>query len=256
VAIERERTRRLTWEGMLNARDLGGYPGADGGQTRWGAVVRSDSLAALTPAGREALIGYGVRSIIDLRLPDEAADQPNPFAAPGDHSITYVNLSFLDPAAAPPEDPSTLADQYKRMLDRLQPQVAAVMAAIAGAPDGGVLVHCAAGKDRTGLVAALLLGLAGVAPETIAADYALSAECLREREQAWLESGDGDRAEREERLRRFAPTAEAMLAVLDHLTERYGGVEGYLLRAGVAPGDLARLRARLTDRRPPAPPGR
>jgi protein-tyrosine phosphatase len=245
VRSERERTRRLAWEGVLNARDLGGYPTADGRQTRWGAVVRSDSLTALTSAGREALISHGVRSMVDLRLPGEVADQPNPFAEPADHGIAYANVSFVDPAAAPPEDAITLADGYKRMLDRFQKQVAAVMAAIAEAPGGGVLVHCAAGKDRTGLIAALLLGLAGVAPETIAADYALTAECLRPREQAWLENGPGDRAEREEQLRRFAPTAAVMEAVLEHLTVRYGGVAAYLLEAGVAPEDLDRLRARL-----------
>jgi protein-tyrosine phosphatase len=245
VRTERQWPRRLAWEGVLNARDLGGYPTADGRQTRWGAVVRSDSLTALTPAGREALVGHGVRSIVDLRLPHEVADQPNPFAEPAGHGIAYSNVSFVDPAAAPPQDTTTLADGYKRMLGHFQKQVAAVMAAIAEAPDGGVLVHCAAGKDRTGLIAALLLGLVGVAPETIAADYALTAECLRPRDQAWVERGPGDRAEREEQVRRFAPTAEVMLAVLEHLTERYGGVEAYLLQAGTAPGDLDRLRARL-----------
>src|SRR6266511_4075444 len=245
MAIERERTRRLAWEGVLNARDLGGYPTAGGRETCWGAVVRSGSLTGLTPAGCEALISYQVRAVVDLRLPDEVADQPHPFAEPADHGIAYANVSFLDPAAAPPEDFTTLADGYKRMLDRFHKEVAAVMAAIAAAPQGGVLVHCAAGKDRTGLIAALLLGLVAVAPETIASDYALSAECLRQRTEEWLENGPGDRAERQEMLRRFAPTPEAMLEVLEDLTGRHGGVEGYLSRVGVPADDLARLRARL-----------
>jgi protein-tyrosine phosphatase len=242
---QEERTRQLAWEGLLNARDLGGYPTTDGRQTRWGAVVRSASLTGLTPSGRAALIGYGVRSIIDLRLPDEVASHPNPFAERDGHDLLYTNLSFLDPVVAPPGDALTLADGYKRMLDLFQGKVAAVMTAIAGAPRGGVLVHCAAGKDRTGLIAALLLGLVAVETETIAADYALSAEYLRARDEEWLRNGPGDRAEREERLRRFAPTAAVMVAVLDHLAGRYGGVEAYLLHAGVAPADLARLRARL-----------
>ena len=67
-----ERTRRLAWEGLLNARDLGGYPTADGGETRWGAVVRSDNLTPLTEDGRAALLAYGIRSIVDLRRPEEA----------------------------------------------------------------------------------------------------------------------------------------------------------------------------------------
>jgi protein-tyrosine phosphatase len=245
VTIEREWTRRLAWEGVLNARDLGGYPAAGGRETRWGAVVRSDNLTALTPAGRAALVQYGVRTIVDLRLPKEVAGRPSPFAEPGDHGIAYANVSFVDPAAAPPTEFSTLADDYTGMLDRFGQPVAAVMTTIANAADGGVLVHCAAGKDRTGLVAALLLGLVGVAPETIASDYALSAECLRQRTEEWLENGPGDRAERQEMLRRFAPTPEAMLEVLDDLTERHGGVEGYLSRVGVPAGDRARLRARL-----------
>jgi protein-tyrosine phosphatase len=245
VAIEHERTRRLAWEGVLNARDLGGYPTAHGRETRWAAVVRSDNLDALTSAGRDALLGYGIRAMVDLRLPEEVAARPNPFAEPDTHRIAYANVSFVDPAALPPQGVTTLADDYKGMLDRFRAAVAAVMAAIANAPEGGVLVHCAAGKDRTGLVVALLLGLVGVAPATIAADYALTDECLRPRNQEWLENGPGDRIEREALLVRFAPTAEVMLEVLDHLTDRYGGVEGYLLHVGVPPDDLARLRDRL-----------
>lgn len=245
MAIGRQWTRRLAWEGVLNARDLGGYATADGRETRWAAVVRSDNLAALRPAGRRALLDYGVRSMVDLRLPDEVADHPNPFAEPDTHGIAYANVSIFDPAVPPPDQVTTLANGYVGILDRYRRSVAAVMAAIANAPEGGVLVHCAAGKDRTGLIAALLLGLVGVAPATIAADYALTAECLRPRDQEWLEHGPGDRAEREEWLRRFAPTAEVMLEVLDRLEDRYGGVEGYLRAAGVAPEDLARLRARL-----------
>ena len=242
----REWTRRLPWEGCLNARDLGGYPAAGGRQTRWGAVVRSDSPAALTEAGRAALAGYGVRAIVDLRLPDELARDPNPFAEPGDHGIAYANVSFIDPAAAPPDGARTLAEDYLSMLQRFRGQVAEVVTAVARAPEGGVLVHCAAGKDRTGLVSALLLGLAGVPAETIAADYALTAECLRPREQEWLESGPPEeRAEREAILARFAPTAEVMLEVLRGLDERHGGVERYLLDAGVPRADLERLRQRL-----------
>jgi protein-tyrosine phosphatase len=249
---QREQTRRLTWEGLLNARDLGGYPAAGGGETRWGAVVRSDSLAALTQAGRAALAGYGVRAIVDLRLADEIDRHPNPFAEPGDHGIAYTNVSMIDPAVENPPESLTLAESYLWMLDRFAGQVAEVMAAIAAAPEGGVLVHCAAGKDRTGLISALLLGLVGVPAETIAADYALTAELLRPRDEEWLEHGPGERAEREAILARFAPTAEVMLEVLEGLDRRYGGVERYLLAAGVPEADLDRLRDRLLA---PAPRG-
>ena len=248
---QRQWTRRLAWEGLLNARDLGGYPAGGGRETRWGAVVRSDSLAALTEAGRAALAAYGIRAIVDLRLPDELARHPNPYAEPGDHGIVYTNVSILDPAAGFPPDTLTLAENYLWSLDRFAGLVADAVTAVARAPEGGVLVHCAAGKDRTGLISALLLGLVGVPASTIAADYARTAELLRPRDEEWLEHGPGERAEREALLARFAPTAEVMLEVLAGLERRYGGVERYLLAAGVAPADLERLRERLL-----APPDR
>jgi protein-tyrosine phosphatase len=244
---QREWTRLLAWEGCLNARDLGGYGTGDGRETRWGVVARSDCPAALTEAGRAALADYGVRAIVDLRLPTELAEDPNPFAEPGDHGIAYTNVSFIDPAAAPPDAVSTLAEDYLQMLDRYRQGVAEAMAAIARAPgDGAVVIHCAAGKDRTGLISALLLGLVDVPAETIAADYAMTAELLRPREQEWLASfSPGERAEREAMVTRYAPTAEVMLAVLAGLTERFGGVEPYLRATGLGTDDLDRLRERL-----------
>jgi protein-tyrosine phosphatase len=244
---QREWVRLLEWEGCVNARDLGGYATEDGRETRWGTVVRSDCPAALTEAGRAALAGYGVRAIVDLRLPAELADDPNPFAEPGDHGIAYTNISFIDPAAVPPDAVSTLAEDYLQMLDRYRQGVAEALAAIARAPDdGAVLVHCAAGKDRTGLISALLLGLVDVPAETIAADYAMTAELLRPRERQWLEGLDPEeRAQREAMLARYAPTAEVMLAVLEGLGERHGGVEPYLRSTGLGQDDLDRLRERL-----------
>jgi protein-tyrosine phosphatase len=243
---QREWTRRLEWEGCLNARDLGGYATQDGRETRWGTVVRSDSPAALTDGGRAALADYGVRAIVDLRLPAELADDPNPFAEPGDHGIAYTNVSIIDPAAGFPPDTVTLAENYLWSLERFSGLIAQAVEAVARAPEGAVLIHCAAGKDRTGLISALLLGLAGVPAETIAADYAMTAELLRPREQAWLAGlPPEERAEREAMVARYAPTAEVMLAVLARLTERFGGVEPYLLAAGVGRDDLDRLRDRL-----------
>jgi protein-tyrosine phosphatase len=131
------------------------------------------------------------------------------------------------------------------MLGKFRHRVAEIMSAIERAPEGGVLVHCHAGKDRTGLVCALLLELVGVERETVAADYALSQECLRPDTEDWLANGPGERAERERVVAKFAPKAEVMLEVLKQLHEAYGGVEAYLLEAGVASEDLDRLRSRL-----------
>ena len=239
--------RRLDWERLINARDLGGYPTTDGGAIRAATLVRSDSLSSLTAAGTDALLAHGVRTVVDLRMPVEVDDRPNPFATPGDHGIDYHNVSFIDPVAEPPTDVVTLAEDYRRMLDRFGPQVAEVIRTIAQADDGGVLVHCAAGKDRTGLIVALLLGALGVAPEVIAEDYALTAANLERDEADWLENGPGIREEREATLGRWRARPEVMLEVLLDLDERYGGAEGYLREIGVEPDDVARLRQRFVE---------
>jgi protein-tyrosine phosphatase len=242
----KSKDRRLAWEGLLNARDLGGYPTAGGQETRWGAVVRSDNLTALTPAGQAALRAYGIRSIVDLRRPEEARDYPNPFAEPGSHGISYVNVPFEDPAVfAFTEEPESLTIVYVMMLDHYGSRVADVMTTVADAPSGGVLVHCMGGKDRTGLISALLLELAGVDRETVAADYAITQEYLRERDDEYVRTGPGERAERERVVAKYSARAEVMLDVLTHVDDRYGGVERYLLQAGVPGQGIARLRQRL-----------
>jgi protein-tyrosine phosphatase len=241
------RRRALDWPALLNARDLGGLRAPGGSETRWGAVVRSDSLAALTARGRDAVIRYGIRTVIDLRLPQEVEREPNPFAAPDGHGVAYRNVSFIDPAATPPAERTTLAGDYTGMLERFPTQVASVITAVARAERGGVVIHCAAGKDRTGLVAALLLTVAGVAPEAIAEDYALTTEALRPREAQWLADGPGDRAEREAALLWSRALPEVMQEVLADTVARYGAVEDYLLRAGVDAADIVRVRARLVD---------
>lgn len=243
------RARQLNWEGCLNARDLGGLPARDGTTIRQGGLVRSDSPNYLADAGRQALVAHGVRTIVDVRLPDEAAGSPYPFMDRGDHGIHYVNVSLLDPDFVPLDAETTelppLADDYKNLLDSNAARVGTIIRSIADAPEGGVLVHCAAGKDRTGLVVALLLDLAGVPRDLIAADYALSSENLRERLQAWIESVPEERAEREAMILRGTTVPEVMVEVLAHLDARYGGAEGYLLAAGCAPEHLERIRARL-----------
>ena len=244
ISPERGRLRHLAWEACRNVRDLGGYPVLDGRATRWRAIVRADNLASLTAAGHAALVAYGVRSILDLRRPHEVAQAPNPFAHGGAHGIAYANVSFGDPAVAPPTGGS-LADRYQRALVLFPHRIAAIMHAIADAPDGAVVLHCNGGKDRTGIIVALLLELVGVAHATIAADYALSAECLRSRDAAWLAQGPGERAERERQLAADEARAEVMQAVLEHLDAQYGGTAGYLRAAGVAPDAILRLRERL-----------
>ncbi len=243
-----QQNRLLRWEGCLNSRDLGGYATTDGRETRWGAVIRSDRLGDLTAKGQAALVAHGIYTIIDLRTPAELASHPNPFADAahlGGHGIAYHNIPLVDPGSLSRGHFITLADDYIDMLTSFSKSIARIVQTIAAAPGGGVVIHCMAGKDRTGIISALLLGLARVPNETIAADYAITAECLRPAEAEWLETGPGDRAEREALLLKYEATAEVMLTTLAHLDAMYGGPEAYLQAAGVSDDDMERLRRRL-----------
>jgi protein tyrosine/serine phosphatase len=248
------RDRTLVWDGCLNVRDLGGHPTGDGGETRFGAIVRADSIRQLADAGWAALLDYGVRTVVDLRADHERADDP-----PAHVDVEVVHVPFmeaneeewagisaeLDAAIGAATDPvSETRGVYLVFLEHFRPNVAAGLRAVADAPDGGVVVHCVGGKDRTGLLSAFLLYLAGVDVDRIAADYALSEEMLRPREDAWLARAETE-AERE-RIRRSSRTpAAAIVGVFEELERRYGGVEEFLLGAGATRAELERAAGRL-----------
>lgn len=243
------RTRLLGWDGCLNARDIGGYQTRDGRETRWGAVVRSDHPGRLSAAGKQSLVSYGIRTIVDLRLPDELVEFPHPFSEMVDHDITYAHMSFIRPGVPPPfnlEEISML-ENYIYMVDRFQDSVTAIMRTIANAPTGGVLVHCAIGKDRTGIICGMLLDIAGVDWETIGVDYSLSERCLETERMDWLENGPGDREDRVRFIEKHNPHPEVMMSVLEHVDRRYGGVADYLQQSGMPSMELAMLQDRLVD---------
>lgn len=235
--------RALAWDACLNVRDLGGLPLRGGGFTRSRALIRSDSPHRLTPAGRAALLAYGVRTVLDLRGPTELEREPNPFAS-ADGEVRYLNVALQSEAAsAAIHGVDDRAAVNQRLLDLSRPNVAAVVGAIARAPEGGVLFHCAVGKDRSGLVAALLLKLAGATEEAIADDYAESETCLRPlcaEVLARAEPSEHDRLRRQ-----WAAPRGAVLATLGHLERRYGGVAAYLRGSGVGDADLRLTRDRL-----------
>ena len=244
------RSRNLNWDGCLNVRDLGGHRTTDGGETRYGRIVRADSIRQLTDAGWTAAVDYGVRLVVDLRMDVELEADP-----PSELPVDVVHMPFLedDPnvfaeveavSAAAPDDATATREVYLVWLERFSRNIAAAIEAVARAPEGAVVVHCMGGKDRTGLVTALLLHLAGVDGEQIAADYAASEERLRPRHEAWIaEAGtDAERA----RLRRITSSPrESMVGVLEKLAHRYGSVEAYLRTSGLRDDDLQLVRARL-----------
>jgi len=244
------RSRDLDWDGCLNVRDLGGHPTRDGGETRFGAVVRADSVRQLTDEGWAAAVDYGVRSVIDLRMEEELQADP-----PAELPVHVVHVPFFHEdeeafaeveavSVAAPDDATATRDVYLVFLERFRANVGAAFGAVARAPEGAVVVHCMGGKDRTGMLVALLLHVAGVDDEEIAADYSLSEERLRPRHEAWLAEA-GTEAERE-RIRRITATpAAAMAGVLHELERRYGSAEGYLRAGGIGDEELELVRKRL-----------
>jgi len=251
-----QQSRDLLWDGCLNVRDLGGLPTAGGGETRHGAVVRADSVSQLSEAGWRALVDHGVRTVVDLRGDHEREDDPPaelpvevvhvPFMEASDEEWEEIGAQLEAVTSAAPDAATATREAYLVFLERFKPNVAAAVRAVANAPEGGVVIHCVGGKDRTGLLAAFLLHLAGVPDEEITSDYALSEERLRPRHEAWFAAADSE--EELERLRRIAQTpAASMAGVFSELERRYGGVEGFLRESGVTDEELARAHARLAS---------
>ena len=242
---EDQQMRCLPWDACYNVRELGGYPTHDGGQTRWQTLVRADNLHRLTPQGQVALREYGVRTIIDLRLAHELERHPNPFAVPqgSDDYPRYLNLPLLNlETDAAVEAAQPTQGEYIVIVERSKGHVAEVINAVAaGLERGGVLVHCHGGKDRTGIVVALLLSLVGVPDEIIAEDYALSEAMLEGPHLAWLE--EQGRA-LEKPIWMYAPP-QKMQGLLDYLDREYGGPEEYLMTTGVTQSNIALIRKYL-----------
>lgn len=235
-------SRELSWDGCVNARDLGGL-----GRVRPGVLVRMEAPARLTEAGWAAAWAYGVRTVVDLRDLREVESAPD--GAPRPAGITtvpvpqdpvgtpfYEHWSKIDSFASPLYFPAMLAEHPLRVV--------AAVRAIATAAPGCVLFHCAGGKDRTGLLALVLLTLAGAAPEEIIADYLLSYDRMKQR---YDELGVRDQLTAvTELLASHGTTIEASLsATIESLA-----MPGYLLRNGLTDTDVTALHARLTTGNP------
>jgi len=251
-------TRDLVWDGCLNVRDLGGLPTTDGGETRRGAIVRADSVSLLSDDGRRALVDHGIGLVIDLRGEHEREEDP-----PAELPVQVFHVPFMEASDAEweeiaaelesvneeaPDDATANRDAYLIFLERFKDNVGASFRAVAHAPGGGVVIHCVGGKDRTGLLTALLLHVAAVDEKAIAQDFALSEERLRERHDAWFAAAESEEELR--RLRRISQTRpETMLGVFEGLRRRYGGVEEYLHEIGIRDEELELVRARLRGKR-------
>lgn len=245
-----DRKRRLEIQGAHNVRDLGGYRTRDGGRTRWGRFLRADTLHLLTPGAQTLLLDYGVGTVIDLRQTNETQAWPDVFAR--SPLVQYHHLNMIgdeeaenEPLPGEAERSRQVAHVYCGWLDKCQVAVGNILGTLANGGDQATLYHCAAGKDRTGVISALLLRLAGVSEQTIAADYGLTARYLVEPFLTSPEAVPEIRTWADYQRAHCPP--EAMLLVLDHLERNYGGVEGYLRTVGLSGDQIGLLRHALVE---------
>jgi hypothetical protein len=229
--------RILRWDGCVNVRDLGGLPLAGGGETAYRAVVRADWLPGLSKAGRQALVDYGVSLIVDLR-PDreDRGDEYDPLPVP-------VLRQAMDPREVPAAwDWPSMREAYLGLADRYRGALARALTALGNA-EPPAAIHCAGGRDRTGIACGMALWLAGVEPDAVAADHALSDESWAQYNDDWLAGAAGDQ-ERERRRRISQPAGRTLVDVLEEI-ERRDGIRERLLGAGADELALDRLVARL-----------
>ncbi|MCZ7459589.1 tyrosine-protein phosphatase [Streptomyces sp. WMMC940] len=237
--------RHIPFERLCNFRDLGGYAAGGGRSVRWGRLYRSDSLAKLAGEDWERFLGLGIGTIVDLRHPWEIEARGR---VPDDASFTYHNLSiehrpYDQPSLGPEiEVGPYLAERYLEVADDGVAELRETLEVIAAA-DRPVVFHCASGKDRTGLLAALVLVLVGVSEADAVEDFALT-ELATGRLLADWRAAHGDREPRWPGYGR-AP-AEVMRLFLAALARRHGSIRGYAENAlGVDEALIESLRERL-----------
>ncbi len=247
--------RLIPLHNVHNFRDLGGYETADGRHTRWRTLFRADSLSHVAGDDLAAVRALGLRSVIDLRMADESEKWGRfPVA---DCPVDYHHLSLMDvmwdPEEAPlaaggPEVAAFLHSCYMDMLDTGGANLGFAVRVMARPGALPAVFHCAAGKDRTGMLAALVLSALGVADDVVVADYALSGSALG-RLFTWAEQNRPEvlASLREAPAAHLAAEPDAMAAVLASIRQQHGSARGFLAGMGVSPEVFTALEAALLD---------
>jgi protein-tyrosine phosphatase len=242
------RERLLPLVGAYNFRDLGGYPTSDGRFTRWGRLFRSDNLHELTVEDLAVLRELGLASVIDLRTNSELERTGRGLLA--EEPIAYLHASVLqeeggESVAAPAPPDGDPAERYLWYLDVGGSAIAKALTVVADPANQPVVFHCAAGKDRTGVLAALVLDILGVEHPVIVEDYAITATRLElilnrlRRDPAMANGLAGVPAER------LLVEAATMEHFLELLNDRYGGAREWAVRAGISVETLDSMSAHL-----------
>ncbi|HZM79063.1 MAG TPA: tyrosine-protein phosphatase [Candidatus Limnocylindrales bacterium] len=234
---------------VFNMRDLGGLPTADGRRVRPGRLFRADNLGRLEAADKETFMALGIRTVIDLRRLSEVETMGKVPEWTGvtwlhhhlDHEL-WDHRTYSDAIGVT----RWLADRYADLLTSGAADIARVVMLLSEVDSGPTVVHCVAGKDRTGLVAALTLSLLGVPDDHIAEDYAMT-ELSEEAYMDWLRRTNPTAAAKTPPPFYVQTPAETMRLTLAELRERHGSVFQYLARHGVSRVHVERMRAALVE---------
>lgn len=239
--------RHIVLDGAVNFRDLGGYETRDGGRLRWRTLFRADSLSRLTSEDRAVIRRLGIATVIDLRTTSELENGRFPV---DEIPVGFHHLPLLD-RVPDPEDfklrPGMLANSYEVMTSESGPHIARVLGILAERQAHPVIVHCTAGKDRTGVLVAVLLGVLGVPDETIVADYTLSAHAMTKLRAKLVERYPEGRNVIEEADEVFSASPSNIASLLTLLREKHGSILGYATSIGVGAEVVSGLRATLVE---------
>ncbi len=241
--------RIIELDGAVNFRDLGGYATVDGQRTRWRVMFRADGLGDLTEADLDVLRQLRIRTVIDLRTGHELEQSRFNVEA---HPVDFHHFPFIKSLSAPeefdPTAPGFLGTQYQQMLEDAAPQIAGALSALAAPEARPAVFHCTAGKDRTGLLSALVLSLLGVPEDTVVADYALSGAAMaRLRAKLLITFPDGQLLIDTDSDAFFSADPSNMVSLFAHLKERYGTTAQYVSAIGVPSEVVDSLRQAMLE---------
>jgi protein-tyrosine phosphatase len=255
-----ERSRHVEFDACFNFRDLGGYETADGARVRWRVLYRADTLHRLTERDAERFAELGLRTVIDLRSGAEIDDHGRLGVTSGDlawHNVAMSDDLKLAPGGEPPPPPPVPPRRaprdpggvYLDIAERFRTSIGDVLTLLAAEDGLPAVFHCTGGKDRTGIIAALVLDILGVPDDVIAADYVLTARA-RERSTPWIEANEpvfaAFLAQIPPERRTIRP--ETILGFLAGIRAQHGSGAEFLVACGLSDTQLANLRDRLLER--------
>lgn len=259
-------TRIIPLAGACNFRDFGGYPAADGRRVRWRRLFRSGAMTGLPSSAIAEIRSLGVRAVCDLRRTDERERHPNPGFGPGVRQFEWDTQVETSPIRSPEfaksrtieEARSAMVGMYQRIPYVLQPRLSGMFEALRYVAGGGLVVHCSAGKDRTGVAVALVLQALGVTRDVVVADYLLTNDAVDLAAQLLGTGGTGvGFAATAAPILALTPIARAavldahesyIVASLEAIEARHGSIQAYLCdELGVDQGMLDQLRAQLLE---------